>query len=110
MATYLKDWEVGSLKKKFDISEEQKRIFEKLDNNEQVTYYEFQKMLEYGLEFDFLYNEKKYEITYYEGGIIALSTEFVSEEKTFDNNEQFFKEARIGGKTLEEVWPDIKLL
>ena len=81
------------------------------ENGEKIDFEDLKFLLDIHEEFVFFYNNKMYEIVWCEEGL-----EFYQEQNTdfskeayelYSNGEDFLSNARIEGKTIEEILKDV---
>jgi len=72
-----------------------------------MTYQEIVKRVEWGEEFSFYYNDDQYWISQ-NGSVRYLTRVRGSETQEFQNTQELFENGRVEGKSIFEIWEDIK--
>ncbi|MDA9472440.1 hypothetical protein [Enterococcus sp. 5H] len=71
-----------------------------------MEYKDMEESIGYGEEYNFNYKDKEYWISQNSDG--NYLTEVNGETQVFQNSEELLTKARIDGKTICEIWDDIK--
>lgn len=72
-----------------------------------MDYKNMEKSLEYGEEYGFIYQNKKYWISQNEqGNYLTNATD--EETQEFKNSNDLLEHGRIENKSLKDIWDDIK--
>jgi len=78
--------------------------------NSTVSLDEMVRDVNKGHEIEFMYNDKMYSITHYDGGISAIEFDKMDTEKTYQSAEELFKDYKLDGNvTLNDVFEQIKI-
>ena len=72
-----------------------------------MTYQEIMKRVEWGEEFSFYYKKDQYWISQ-NGSVRYLTRVRGSETQEFQNTQELFENGRVEGKSIFEIWEDIK--
>ncbi len=88
--------------------------YEKFFKGEHITYEEFVVMLSTNDELYFMYNEKGYQIEYYDKSTYMCVSRCENNKFIIERTEQFnslielLSNFKIDGKSIHEIWSDIQ--
>ncbi|MBO0473169.1 hypothetical protein IGL98_002792 [Enterococcus sp. DIV0840] len=71
-----------------------------------MNYKEMEESIGYGEEYNFYYKDKEFWISQNSDG--NYLTEVDGETQEFKNSEDLLNNARINGKSIREIWEEIK--
>ena len=71
-----------------------------------MTHGELKNMVKCGMEYDFIFQNHQYWISHSKEGY-HLTKSYV-DSQTFETSDELFQNGRVDGKSILELWDDIK--